>query len=179
MASWTGTASGCGADRLHGCCGSGTTTAFQSMLLAGTVTSNLEGWWGWQRWGVDLGQGAQQCWNWQGRRGRGRRTASHDKAQSSGGKEEKRWSRLAFGFEGTAVEEEADDYNAAIKNSEQECYLSEPSGGCHRQRSEPVERRYEIGLTQKDHTGMTRRPGHAKEDCGSCTVMLIRLQDYM
>ena len=46
--------------RLHGCCGSGTAAAFQSLLVPATVTSEVEGWRGSQQQGVDLGKGAGQ-----------------------------------------------------------------------------------------------------------------------
>jgi len=57
-----------------------------------------------------------------------------------------------------------------IAQRQQERYLSEPSGGCHRWRSEPVKRRYEIDLEHKGKAGRTRRPGRAKEDDRSCDV---------
>ena len=88
--------------------------------------AGVEGWRGWRRRGVDVGQGAGQRRDQQGRRGNGGRTASHDKAQSSGGKGEKRKSQLVFR---NAPAEETDDDNAAIKNSEQERYLSEAFWG--------------------------------------------------
>jgi hypothetical protein len=71
---------------------------------------------------------------------------------------------------GDAPAEETDDDNAAIENYELEHYLSESSGGCHRGRSEPVERRYEIDLEQKEHAGRMHQPGRAQEDDRSCDV---------
>jgi hypothetical protein len=50
--------------------------------------------------------------------------------------------------------------------------LSESSGGCHRRRSEPVDRQYEIDVEQKEHAGRMRQPGRAQEDDRTCDVDL-------